>query len=413
MKRKTIIKIGIAVVAVPLAIYATIATVVYVRARDALEAIRAAGDPVDLADIVPPKILDEENAALLLTRAFEKIKLPESDTPEAEAWDKALEGEELTAEEEKVVQNVFADNAEALRLIIEALQRPKCRFDVDYEQGFLCELPHLTPMVSVANLLSNKAYWEMNHGSTEEAVRRVADILRFTLLAGKGAALVEYVLGASLSEIGLQRVKELLAKHKPNRQELALLSALVRKQYSPEGLMHVLKVERCLSIAIFRWWGGDYKRLKILSQGTLSVQPGEKMPSGGLEFPIHPWRIYCENDMTWSLALWTDFLEAAARPFPDSLDAVESVTNQFSEFRVEQFNFPAHIVTAVLMPSIGVVVEMEARFLAMVRMAQIAIAAEVFKIRAGRYPEKLDNLKLADLAEVRIDPFTARDFIYR
>lgn len=418
MKKKKALCITGLIILGLVAAYSTVAFIVWHRASAELDALRAQGEPVGLADIVPPQIPEEENAAPLLMRAFDEIRMPESDTPEEKAWDKNLEGESLTPDEEELVRGICANNAEAIGLVAEALERPGSRFDVPYEKGIFCDIPYMMGILDAANLLSSKAHWEMKHSNRQEATRRIGQLFRLADCVNKRTTLLEYMIGISISQMGLERMRDLLASDRLNRKALEALLPLIASQYDPEGMQCAFKAKRCIGIATFRWAGSNSGRLKRMSQLVITIGNGtptldEPMPSGPLEFPITPWRIYCENDLRWYLQRMKEFMAAARKPLPESLDAIESFEDRFRQLKAEEFPFFPHVLTFLLMPSMRGAAKVEARFLAQMRMAQVGIALEVFKTDNGHYPESLNEIHLKNLADVRIDPFSGKDLIYK
>ncbi|MDK1032860.1 MAG: hypothetical protein QGD94_12695, partial [Planctomycetia bacterium] len=299
---------------------------------------------------------------------------------------------------------------------IEALQRPKCRFDVDYEQGAFCEWPHMKGLIDAAQLFVAKAYWELHHGSRDEAIKCVTQLLRLAVVTMNHITITQHLISVTISEMGLDATQELLASHELSREELESLASIIAEQYDPNGLTHALKTERCVLISTIRGIAAaGFDALKRYNAyGSNKPAPFQPVSGDPLKFPLRPWQIYCLDDLVFCLQKMERLIMLGNKPFPEVLDAAQSYRDYYREmWYAKDSTWYRHMVTRILDTGLASLFEMEARFLAMLRMAQIALAAEVFKIRAGRYPEKLDDLKLANLAEVRIGPFTARDFIYR
>ncbi len=47
------------------------------------------------------------------------------------------------------------------------------------------------------------------------------------------------------------------------------------------------------------------------------------------------------------------------------------------------------------------------------RAAHLIVQTHVYRKNSGAFPDSLDQLDLPDLAELRIDPFSGREFVYR
>ena len=122
--------------------------------RNKLAAIRAAGDPVTLADlnnsyVEPPA---SENAAEIYGQAF--AALSSAKTPE-----------------EAKTLAYLTQNQKAVTLLLQAAGRKACRYPLDFNEGSELRLPHLTKFKASANLLQNLALYNVQRGNTEIATK--------------------------------------------------------------------------------------------------------------------------------------------------------------------------------------------------------------------------------------------------
>ena len=140
------ILIGIAIVVVGLGLAYGLALVrAMAQLRGAYAALKQDGRPMRAIDIVPPEVPEADNAAPLYVKAallLKKQSAPKNKhlleylagLASSSARD-ALEAEERTEFQELMAQEVARS---ALAMVEEALQRPECRFDHDYDNG-LCK----------------------------------------------------------------------------------------------------------------------------------------------------------------------------------------------------------------------------------------------------------------------------------
>ena len=69
--------------------------------------------------------------------------------------------------------------------------------------------------------------------------------------------------------------------------------------------------------------------------------------------------------------------------------------------------------TELLVPDLRRVYKLRARSETWRRATQLTFAVHLFRARQGRWPASLDELPVEHGAELRIDPFSGRDFGYR
>lgn len=66
-----------------------------------------------------------------------------------------------------------------------------------------------------------------------------------------------------------------------------------------------------------------------------------------------------------------------------------------------------------LLPLLGTLRSLHERITATRRATHLIVQIHVHRQKNGAFPDSLDQLDLPDLAELRIDPFSGRDFVYR
>lgn len=139
--------IGVALVVIGIVAWLLIHGIGWIRFRRAIAEVRARGEPLEIEALVPPPIPDEENAAVKLNEAFtmlEKCEEELREDPELEDWAYWIFDDKKFEENREKLSKVLARCKEPLDLAVEALMRPKCRFDIDYLKGPAAELPHLS-----------------------------------------------------------------------------------------------------------------------------------------------------------------------------------------------------------------------------------------------------------------------------
>ncbi len=70
-------------------------------------------------------------------------------------------------------------------------------------------------------------------------------------------------------------------------------------------------------------------------------------------------------------------------------------------------------VVKLILPSFSSVRDQNAQLTATRRATHLIVRLHDYRRRHGEFPKRLDQLEAADLAELRVDPFSGRDFVYQ
>jgi len=192
MRKRTVkLLTGLAIVLVALGvIYAIWVGVSAAKLRRAYAALEADGRPMRIVDVVPPEVDKTENAALLYesaSRLLEAQPAPETNLLEylGDLSD-ALAKDSLEADKRSELQSLLQEEAvtHALFAIQQGVERPACRFDLDYDAGVNMLLPHLKNLRNLTRILGAKARFEAEAGRSDSAWNlaltqlKLADALR-------------------------------------------------------------------------------------------------------------------------------------------------------------------------------------------------------------------------------------------
>ena len=101
-----------------------------------LARLRKAGVPLSPADFAPPPVPDRENAALLYQRAFKAWQLSPQDWESAMGFYSPMKSDKERRKAVAALLPVMQRNREALSLLEQAAQLPRCRFPVDWPKPF-------------------------------------------------------------------------------------------------------------------------------------------------------------------------------------------------------------------------------------------------------------------------------------
>ena len=130
-----------------------------------LNLIRQKGEPTSVEEIIPPKVPDSKNAAILYKQAVASLK--------ANGINVGLNGD-IPAQLDKEKASAFlTKNAKAIDLIRQATAKPDCRFDIDWQHLLVAQYLELGEMRDLSRLLSLQARHEAETGKNVLALQDV------------------------------------------------------------------------------------------------------------------------------------------------------------------------------------------------------------------------------------------------
>jgi len=373
-----------------------------------LARIGAEGEPVTLMDLAPPPLADEENAALIYEQAFAEIgEIPEQMTDLLE-----MQPSELTPEHKDALQDFLAEKAIGFSLLDKAASYKACRFPVDYEEGFVADLPHLSKLRECARLLALKSLLEVDKGNVGQALRTCLQ----TKNLGESLS-IEPFLTSQLTRIGVSHVmlrslENILSEDDLSAETLnALTEELdVHQRDLRRGLHVALVGERCFFVAFFH----DFRSLVPQElQGKNTYEQGLKrfMRSSFMKSDeLYGVRMYAKLIDFAQLSTHQAIEQSKKLAKDAAADSLElSGVSFLKPWRLRDLN----MFSRLTLPAIAKSFAAWARNEADLQQARIVAAFKIHKIEHGAYPESLDALSPTILDPLPKDPFTGEDFVYR
>jgi hypothetical protein len=259
-----------------------------------VEELRAAGQPVAPADLAPPPIRDEDNAAPLLLEADAWYEARHDSRVPAVIRNHAA-GEQWTDDDWRDAEEWLAGASGYVEMLESAVRRRTAQFDLRWEDGVAMEVPSVAIGLHAAEVLHAAALVAAHRGRLDRAVDHVETLLGLGDLLGRPFALT-YETRQHLHAYALQTLEE-TARGRPvdAARVRARLEARLRNLEDPARLADVLRAERaCALDAIRRWIAGESPR-RLLEY-----------------YSIRPVSIADEAGSGFSDSLWSSFV---MRPF--------------------------------------------------------------------------------------------------
>ncbi len=424
-----------------------------------LDKLKAAGEPLTLAELAPPPVPDEENAALVYLEAFAALQVAPPETPalppllppapvtpgaggapppdeNAPAPPPPLPppgappragppppppglppggpGLPAAANEEEYV----AGNAEALALLEKAAGMPRCRWPQDWTKGQAMVFPYHAPTRQCARLLAAKMRVEARQGQADQALHTCGVSLAMSRAIKSDPLLIASLVSYALTVLPLDGLRSGLGLERltadgplppvvpnPALPSTAACRALYEQlaHVDPASLQKAMLGERAMMLGTFDGLRRDTERAqaRLRAEAKGAEWPAPYTLEQGLQVlaldMVAYLRISAETISTTNLA-WR---EARVR-----LAALDAQVNAL----------PPYCQTAKMLspPTMfGRIIQKRDQCAAYLSRAQIALALVACHNETGQWPQSLEQLRKVLKWDLPLDPFSGKDFVYQ
>lgn len=246
-KIKIVLVIGIVIVALLFVTHAILDAVWSAELREKLAELERSGEPFRLTDFAPPMPSEEENAAQIWNTIWSQLTWSELSEGEygREAFNRFSSNGSVSDEDRGTLQELLNRHAALFEMARQNLTRPRCVYDLKYEDAYAMLLPHLSKSLRFSKMLALRACLEPE--TWEEDCR---------LLISLGESLREEPLLVSQLVRGViySRLWELLKKSMeegvPSTRRRDLIE-LLSKTGTRIPLSRILQLERACGMKMF------------------------------------------------------------------------------------------------------------------------------------------------------------------
>ncbi len=382
--------------------------------KRAIREAEEAGIKLKIEEIIPPPVPDKENAALIYQEAFvliDKLKEKYKDEWEYmpyESKNKVLE--ELTVEQKNNITKLLLEDkdfVEFYSLIEEAVNSPKCRFDLNYEEGPAMLLPHLQKMRRLAQLVAARTYilteenrykeaWEsflvgIKIGeSLKDEPLLISQLVRIAL-NGIAAASFQPIISVSTEDISIKDYQNLISEI--DRKENKLTKGL-EADLAFEGTFVYKKLLK-----------GNVKEL----YGFLGPSEGLGFERLVLTFYCYPGRPLLKQDYAFHARYLNESLNLSRLPYYQIKNKLSKLDKELEEVGWRG----KYLLSAILIPALNRAQIRQAQDNARLDGLKLVCALKIYKKNNGYYPDSLAELVPSIIPELLLDEFTGENFIYR
>lgn len=222
--------------------------------------LRAAGEKLDLKDLVPSPVDSDKNGRDFLERA--SVSLPKSGILSTYALSPmkmvasgkaiiASRQSEIIVEDEPRSTNKWADldyelqiQAPTIDLLRQASVRPQMDFQLDFNQGMTMPLPHLAKFKQIAMLLSFAALADLHRGDTASAATNLNTLLLVINHWNREPILISQLVRIAMAQIAVPAQWEFLQSSNLTDAELAMLQHDWAEMQFVQPMESALLIER-------------------------------------------------------------------------------------------------------------------------------------------------------------------------
>ena len=320
------------------------------------------------------------------------------------AWQKAFRNDpdwpnpdEAGNAAEDILIALKKHDAEFAELARASVDRPQCRFDIEYRAGFATMLPHLSVLRNVGRGLAVRSLAHLEQNQPDLAWADAKLCLYLAECIRTEPLLISQLVRIAILEVGLQPVWEGLRTQSWTKAQLKDIERTLADIDVLEGYRISILGERNLGLmAIDHLSNSSAKEIAALTGGQAGAGlPMAVIPSG--------WIAQNKKNIASIHVKFTQrVVDAKARLIkPAVADAMDDHIENLPRN-------PYHIMVALLMPAISRVAVKNGYLQGGVDMARIACRLELYQQEHGQYPKTLADLESA----LPHDPMTGKDYGY-
>jgi hypothetical protein len=349
------------------------------RLEERQSKLRAAGEPLSLAEIGAAPAAPGKNAADVLENIKPELQalIKEINPVLAKATADDPRPDPFPDADRMILEQAFTNHPSVLPALKEAADCPiyhsKCNFQISTD-AFMQELLSWTTALREAiNALDTQERLQLQRKDFDEAMRTCLVSLKLTRRCDGEPMIISHLVILATRSVGVRMANEIL-RAGPVVPEL-------HQQLEDELAKHdsAASFRRCL-----------------VSERAYGLQAlGEQLPGGWLT------RAFANDNMIYYLDLMKDWIENADGPYAQFKEKNQPVKEEDATFR--------YVMMKLLAPAVMKIQDAEFRTRCMVRCLRVLNALTTKKIQA--IPDKLTNLGLP--AEGVTDPYTGQSLLVK
>jgi hypothetical protein len=367
-----------------------------------LDEIRTAGYPVTGAKLnewysIPDGVENSADTFLLAFSYYEKWKRDyENQLPIVGRADLPSRTAPLDETMRQLIADYLADNQKTIELLHEGAAIEHGRYPIDFRMGFGLLMPHLNEVRTAGKLLKLEAILNAENSDTLLAVRSITSGFGVARSLKKEPTLMSQFVRIACQRDVITGLERVLNRTEFTDSQLVELAEVLGDAHNLEAITQAFIGERCTNVALFKNPNSEVIRSFYSSNAPIPPVIWLYTIAG-----------FADRDAITYLDLVDDCFGATTLPLHEHIDVVKNAAKRIRDIP------KSRILLRMFAPNHDHFVVLEARIVAQLRTAQMAIAALRYRLVTGKVPETLSELVPEYINAVAKDPFDGEELRYR
>jgi len=294
----------------------------------------------------------------------------------------------------QLVGKFLSDNKKTLTLLHEAASIEHCRYPIDFKQHWDQSTPWLKELRASVHLLRLEVLIQCENQNSKKAMETIQANLALAKSVNVPLLIHRLVHIATRAQ-AYKNIEWALNRIQLTEQQSRRLSAWIEEADIDKGYRRALVGEQCFGLHTFQLPLHDIVDKTESGKVFLLILAPRKI------LGLH------DRETMEYINIMQDYINTLELPHHKRLAAFDSI--QKAVVHSER----GGMLTRMLMPALGRILDIETRHLAHLRSTQTALAVERYRLNEGRMPQSLDNLVPAYMEVVPTDPFDGQKLKYR
>lgn len=386
-----------------------------VKAR--LAALQRAGHPVTLAELERLRyapIAAETNAAVFFNKAIAlghftnptSRKLFDEFRPHSRF---VTSTQFFSGEFQEKLTQLLDENREAIEFLHKSPPGKQSRYDLDFDQGYKMQLPHLAPLTRAVLLLSMQAARHADQNQMEAAMADLEAAFRILDSMADEPILISHLVRIRCRKQIFDGVELILSRRSFTEEQLVELSGAFQQREFPGSLARAWEGELCFGSQVFQMH--PEKLMELAREKDEPVPSSYKRKEQGFGASVMlNWSGFTPRDFNFFLGAMSERLADAKIPFPEGLQVGLELDLRVTRESQKHVYFYSSLV----LPALGKAYLREADDLACSHIIQTVLAVERHRLaHQNQLPNKLSELAPPLPPSLRLDPFTGRNLEFK
>lgn len=368
-----------------------------VAVRQRLSALRVEAGALALS-VAPPKIPDPDNAAIVYEQVFELMG-PEKDWKKRRdaKWDEWLKPDNADFDPgDQELRQFLADQAPALALLRQVVDKPGCYFQRDYGRPRMTTLlPEIARIRDAAKLLALDARVKAADGDVRGALEDLSVLFAMAGHIATEPILVSVLVGIRVETLAMESLENILATSQASPGDLAAVR-IPRWVSFWRSVSRAFGGEEALGLSVYYEYGAEARFDELMD--TRNRETSTLAPF---------YRVFLLND---DLAAYREAFQQprvlASRPFYQA-------AQQWKRYEEDIQSGVPGILANLILPRLDAAAEYGAMGDARHRLAQLGLAACRYRLEHGQLPDKLEDVTDGVTVLVSRDPFDGKPLKWR